>query len=859
MQWSPFASRDYWIASTSNQNALIWNVALPSARAVEHTLQAHTRALTDINFSAHEPDILATCSVDSFVHIWDLRAPAKPSISFADWYAGATQVKWNRQDSHILASSHDEKLHIWDTRKDSHPLKSIEAHTTKIYGIDWNRVEATQLLTCSLDRTIKVWDYAGEENDMLTRTIHTPYPVWRARHTPFGYGILVMPQRGNSDLHLYDRRLQEGEARDAAAQPVHTFEGHKDQVKEFLWRVRHGEDDGKDNRTFQLVSWGADKHLWLHPMSEEVLDKIGYHKGQRLHTHQRFSRKGATYKTFHDFSTVQESKGVPANSAGDRARRGSAISEALNRSALNTAMPHLVTSLRGDHMTGMRIRSGEKKQANPISWMKGVKISTRDDTSSPRDSVSALTTSQIGPWDAPESLGDEITSAGERYKKVSFEEVNVVARHVSVSLNGPWGTDKQSIHLRMSISFPKTYPEEEIPEISIEKTSSISDEAYRKMSLEMKVLCEAYREEKQASLEAILRYLLGDQDLEHSLAWLQKLHNVLNDDFDLPETAESSTDDEDNLIGHVTELKQKDFNGSVGDPTKLKNANVPLPKHCAALFAPCGKLVCFFPTKAETLSFLNSMTLGGKNSRLGESDLFESFGTLQNALRRHVDDVKHTADDTDCRSSEYSYDSSSSSFDSSTSDSVDGDVVPFSRFSLWGAGAVPKAPRSIDKSMDQSQQLSAKSLSKPENARRKMHVSIFNLDDQIYPRRTLAEDYMMFGKGEVVCSHNAWVARNCDLEGLANIWELARLIVCDAVPLEITPELLEDENILVIARRGIVHIKRRDSGLGFSFDFPQAVKEPKLRAHIKWGDHPLGNDYLIKAMSVNPSSKLVRY
>ena len=80
--------------------------------AVEHVLHAHSRAITDINFSAHHPDILATCAVDSFIHCWDLRHPARPAMTFCDWFAGATQVKWNRQDSHILASSHDKFLRI---------------------------------------------------------------------------------------------------------------------------------------------------------------------------------------------------------------------------------------------------------------------------------------------------------------------------------------------------------------------------------------------------------------------------------------------------------------------------------------------------------------------------------------------------------------------------------------------------------------------------------------------------------------------------------------------------------------------------------------------------------------------------
>src|SRR5436305_1064757 len=107
VQWSPFAARDFWVISTSNQKALVWNLNLPSHRAVERVLHGHSRAITDINFSAHNPDHLATCSVDSFVHLWDIKTPKKPVMSFCDWFAGATQVKVNRQSEHIIASSHD--------------------------------------------------------------------------------------------------------------------------------------------------------------------------------------------------------------------------------------------------------------------------------------------------------------------------------------------------------------------------------------------------------------------------------------------------------------------------------------------------------------------------------------------------------------------------------------------------------------------------------------------------------------------------------------------------------------------------------------------------------------------------------
>jgi hypothetical protein len=146
------------VVSTANQKALVWNLNMQEDAAqgsIEHTLQAHTRAITDINFSAHHPDILATCAVDGYVHCWDLRRPRQPVLTFCDWFAGATQVKYNRQDSHILASSHDRWLRIWDDRKGAAPLRSINAHESKIYGVDWNRTRATGVVTCSLDKSIK--------------------------------------------------------------------------------------------------------------------------------------------------------------------------------------------------------------------------------------------------------------------------------------------------------------------------------------------------------------------------------------------------------------------------------------------------------------------------------------------------------------------------------------------------------------------------------------------------------------------------------------------------------------------------------------------------------------------------------
>ena len=94
------------------------------------------------------------------------------------------------------------------------------------------------LVTCSLDKTIKVWDAydapslnQSPQDEIQPRSIIlTQYPVWRARNLPFGHGVLSLPQRGGTTLEMYTL-----EGREVGA-PVDVFEGHADVVKEFVWR-----------------------------------------------------------------------------------------------------------------------------------------------------------------------------------------------------------------------------------------------------------------------------------------------------------------------------------------------------------------------------------------------------------------------------------------------------------------------------------------------------------------------------------------------------------------------------------------------------------------------------------------------
>ena len=158
-------------------------------------------------------------------------------------------------------------------------------------------------MTCSLDKTIKLWDVdssptgrgglrdADGNATILPQcsiyepysTIHTSYPVWRARDLPFGHGLLSLPQRGGDALEMWAHSTEIPHA----SIPIEAFEGHADVVKEFVWR-RGGRGEHSctnlllypqcpvDWGDFQLITWSKDKTLRFWPIDQDVLQVCSF-------------------------------------------------------------------------------------------------------------------------------------------------------------------------------------------------------------------------------------------------------------------------------------------------------------------------------------------------------------------------------------------------------------------------------------------------------------------------------------------------------------------------------------------------------------------------------------------------------
>lgn len=249
IEWNPHDFLRHCLASTSNTKVELWTWREGSG-SKEQDLRAHTRAISDLNWSNFEPNLLATCSYDSYIYIWDIRDCRKPKA--LSTVSGASQVKWNSGVGHILATSHDGDVRIWDLRKGSAPMIYISAHLSKINGLDWSPIDGQKLLTCSLDHAVKLWDVFDDARNAKA-ICDLRAPVWRAKYTPLGNAILTVPLSTASQRTINVPYLWNiGNLKN----PFQTFNGATS-VLDFQWRRSQGD------REFQLLTWSRDQMLKL--------------------------------------------------------------------------------------------------------------------------------------------------------------------------------------------------------------------------------------------------------------------------------------------------------------------------------------------------------------------------------------------------------------------------------------------------------------------------------------------------------------------------------------------------------------------------------------------------------------------
>ncbi|EDQ85238.1 uncharacterized protein MONBRDRAFT_29376 [Monosiga brevicollis MX1] len=167
MDWSPVAARRLATGDCSSQLA-IWD---PTEHGWEVRVSSggHTDSVEDVQWSPNEPNVLASCSVDKTIRIWDIRAQLRPVLSVNAHDADVNVLSWNRREQHLLVSGGDEgAFKVWDLRTfmsgSPEAVATFKWHSQPITSVEWHPIDASVIAVSGDDHQVSLWDMAVEDD-----------------------------------------------------------------------------------------------------------------------------------------------------------------------------------------------------------------------------------------------------------------------------------------------------------------------------------------------------------------------------------------------------------------------------------------------------------------------------------------------------------------------------------------------------------------------------------------------------------------------------------------------------------------------------------------------------------------------
>lgn len=168
LDWSS-KSPGFLVSGDCKGNIHTWKPSEGSWIVNLRSLDGHKESVEDLQWSPNEVNILASCSVDKSLRIWDTRlAPNKANIlTIANAHDNDINViNWNKKEPLIVSGGDDGKLMIWDLRqfKKGNELAVFKHHTSAITTVEWSPDDSSVFASGGDDNQIAIWDLAVERD-----------------------------------------------------------------------------------------------------------------------------------------------------------------------------------------------------------------------------------------------------------------------------------------------------------------------------------------------------------------------------------------------------------------------------------------------------------------------------------------------------------------------------------------------------------------------------------------------------------------------------------------------------------------------------------------------------------------------
>jgi len=122
------------------------------------SLEEHTAEVYGVDWNLNAKQLVSSASWDHLVKVWDVEKAVCINTLAAHRQIAYAAI-WSPARPMCLASvAGDCMLHITDLAAGDMPIQSIQAHQHEILTVDWNKYNEFQVVTGSVDKTLRVFD-----------------------------------------------------------------------------------------------------------------------------------------------------------------------------------------------------------------------------------------------------------------------------------------------------------------------------------------------------------------------------------------------------------------------------------------------------------------------------------------------------------------------------------------------------------------------------------------------------------------------------------------------------------------------------------------------------------------------------
>lgn len=122
------------------------------------TILAHDHEVLCCDWSKYDENVVVTGSVDKTVKVWDIRNPRRELKRMSGHMLAVRRVKFSPHLPSVIAScSYDMSVIVWDTMARHDPfVRKFDQHTEFVVGLDFSLFDEGEFATCAWDETVDI-------------------------------------------------------------------------------------------------------------------------------------------------------------------------------------------------------------------------------------------------------------------------------------------------------------------------------------------------------------------------------------------------------------------------------------------------------------------------------------------------------------------------------------------------------------------------------------------------------------------------------------------------------------------------------------------------------------------------------